>query len=270
MLKLFRVENGVCWHTYARVVCTTEGHIKLDPKGETAANIAKATKYISTRITEMPTGARLVLLIPGNIFFNTIMYNFLLSFALERSKYIGTDKTIQNDTLHRDDMLRELRVHSDFMQVFIAHYIHPMYKETEAVVAKRSQFFFNIHQAKYDRVPRGEFFMTCIQGATVHAPIHGQLMMMQSGADVMPRSVPTIVQFDMDIILHLVRTANTHLTQYLQDCIQLQKFAHYDPQMLPQPRSIEGSVSIRDILREIVHVVVLSRRRWSCTHIIPT
>jgi len=47
---------------------------------------------------------------------------------------------------------------------------------------------------------------------------------------------------------------------YLQDCIQLQKFAHYNPEMLPLPRSIEGSVSIRDIWREIVHVITTNLR----------
>ena len=69
------------------------------------------------------------------------------------------------------------------------------------------------------------------------------------------RNVPPIVQPIIDTVLHLVRTAIAHLTSYLQVCTHPWKFEHLQPGMLPVPARMEGFLSIRDILREIVFVI---------------
>jgi len=69
------------------------------------------------------------------------------------------------------------------------------------------------------------------------------------------RNVPPIVQPIIDIVLHLVRTAMEHLTSYLQICTHPWKCEHLQPGMLPVPRQMQGYLSIRDVLREIVFVI---------------
>ena len=69
------------------------------------------------------------------------------------------------------------------------------------------------------------------------------------------RNVPPIVQPIIDIVLHLVHTAIAHLTSYLQICTHPWQIEHLHPDMLPVPSRMEGFVSIRDILRQIVFVI---------------
>jgi hypothetical protein len=69
------------------------------------------------------------------------------------------------------------------------------------------------------------------------------------------QNVPPIVQPTMDSILHLVRIATSHVTLYLQMCTHPWIIEHLYPGMLPVPSAIEGRLSIRDILRELVYII---------------
>ena len=69
------------------------------------------------------------------------------------------------------------------------------------------------------------------------------------------QNVPPIVQPTMDSILHLVRIATSHLTLYLEMCTHPWIIQHLYPGMLPVPGAIEGRLSIRDILRELVYII---------------
>jgi len=69
------------------------------------------------------------------------------------------------------------------------------------------------------------------------------------------QNVPPIVQPTMDSILHLVRIATSHVTLYLEMCTHPWIMQHMYPGMLPVPGAIEGRLSIRDILRELVYII---------------
>ena len=119
-------------------------------------------------ISDMAPNTRSVLLVPANQFFDVVVCNFMLRFALDHNKYIdhgGADKSIHDTTVHRNNVLHEMLVHSKFMHIFVKHYIHPTYSETALLVKTRSDFFFRHHCAEYHNVPRGIFLRTCVLGA---------------------------------------------------------------------------------------------------------
>jgi len=79
------------------------------------------------------------------------------------------------------------------------------------------------------------------------------------------RNIPPIVQPIMQSILNLVRTAISHLTHYVQMCTHPFIFQHLCRDMLPVPSQIQGNLSIRDILHEIVFIVehsLCGRFQW--------
>jgi len=292
---------------------------KISEAGETPETLRELLKeqlaQLQDDIAHMPTGTRSVLLVPAHQFFNELVYNFMLKFALHRGKYLehADIHAVQAETAARNETLHEMSVHAQFMKIFVKHYIHPTYQETAAMVQERSDFFFHHHQGEFDGVPRGIFLRTCIQGALVAptvprysdraarpstaydrthvrtpddrvmqagmrpefgwspAHVHPSAMFpphvmpfmedqgYTTGAPSLPleitRNVPPIVQPTMDSILHLVRLATSHLTLYLEMCTHPWIIEHMYPGMLPVPSVIEGRLSIRDILHELVYII---------------
>ena len=268
-------------------------------------------EQLQDQIQHMPADSRSVLLIPAHQFFNVLVYNFLLGFAMHHGKHLQNAgmHTVQAETAARDETLHEMQLHARFMKTFVNYYIHPTYEETRVMVQRRSDFFFRHHQAVFDNIPRGIFLRTCVQGVlpeeTMARPrigggcySHGHVLAaddrisqtgmrpefgytaahVASGAKfpphIMPfthqeeyaqgdpwlapeitQNVPPIVQPTMDSILHLVRIATSHLTLYLEMCTHPWIIEHLYPGMLPVPGAIEGRLSIRDILRELVYII---------------
>ena len=258
----------------------TEGCVTLEVHEASQNEDAYLTHTIDLlrrKIDRMPQHSRFLLLVPADLFFNPQLYGFMLAHALppdhrdhhgkdRSSKYVAKGKA----TPRCNDMLSEMRVHADFMRVFVEYYIRPTYRETAAMVTARSAFFFQHHQSEYDNVRRGMFLTTCVQGSCAHAHIHEQLLL---GSDCDPfggasdgdplqparqRSVPPVVKPTIDKLLFLVRMAKTHLACFLQDCTRQRQYAgaRVSQDMMPMPRQMHvKSLSLRHILHEIVFVI---------------
>lgn len=267
-------------------------------------------KQLEDQISHMPADSRSVLLIPAHQFFNVLVYNFLLKFALHHGKHLRDADThdVQAETAARHETLHEMHLHARFMKIFVKYYIHPTYEETRVMVQRRSDFFFRHHQAVFDCIPRGIFLRTCVQGVLQAATMprnriggcdsHEHVLAaddrilqagmqpefgytaayVASGAKFPPhiipftheaqyaqgdpwlspeitQNVPPIVQPTMDSILHLVRIATSHVTLYLEMCTHPWIIQQLYPGILPMPGAIEGRLSIRDILRELVYII---------------
>jgi len=277
--------------------CTTlqtESQDDLTGSKDATLSLKTQLEALENSISDMDPNTRSVLLVPAHQFFNVVVYNFMLRFALDRDKYIdngGANKSIHDATVHRNGVLHEMLVHSKFMHIFVKHYIHPTYSETALLVEKRSDFFFRHHRAEYHNVPRGIFLRTCVQGALMKTHIPDRLLqggiapsfpcddppappvvdftgkqeVLQRTDETHPppahphqnmtRNIPPIVQPTMDSILHLVRIASSHLMLYLEICTHPWILEHVYPGMLPVPSVIEGHLSIRDILHELVYII---------------
>ena len=198
--------------------CTTlQTESQDDTAGPKDATLSLKTQLeaLEHSISDMAPNSRSVLLVPAHQFFNVVLYNFMLRFALDRDKYIdnnGADKRIHDATLHRKDVLHEMLIHSKFMHIFVNHYIHPTYSETALLVEKRSDF-------------------SCIRIWLTTSPRLSSR------------------------ILHLVCIASSHLMLYLEICTYPWILEHLYPGMLPVPSVIEGHLSIRDILNELVYII---------------
>ena len=224
------------------------------------AYLVETIRMIREKIDHMPKNSRFVLLVPAELFFNVTLYNFLLTFAVDRKKYIKNNQQKPNVSPHFAEQLHEMKVHTDFMRIFLPLYIHPTYAETTSVVQKHSNAFFCNHKAIFDSVPRGQFLITCMQRSETHQSVQHQMRLDNTGYNAFSqtgliRGTPSMVLPTMQDILLLVQVARTHIIQYLQDCTRPCMNSNMNVIQHPTPRAIQGEISIRDILHEIVWII---------------
>ena len=226
--------------------------------------------YIDTRIEmivekikRMPADSRFVLLVPAELFFHCTLYNFLLTLTRNSKQYIENGQPKNAKQKHLAEQAHEMKVYTDFMQIFVQFYVHPMYAETESVVAKRSTAFFSYHKPFFDSVPRNELFITCLHGSEKHASMQNQLSIMQTGRDVstnsglftnsgLRRSIPPLVRPTIQNLLHLVDIVRNTLKHHIQNIIQ--QFLCGSTGSVCPPMT-NDDITIRDILVEIVRLI---------------
>jgi len=227
-------------------------------------------RYVDTRIEmivekmkRMPVDSRFVLLVPAELFFHVTLYNFLLTLTRNSKQYIENGQPKNDKQEHLAEQVHEMKVYTDFMQIFVPFYIHPTYAETESVVAKRSTAFFSYHKPFFDSVPRNELFITCLNGSEKHASMQNQMSIMQGGRDVstnsglftnsgLRRSIPPLVRPTIHNLLHLVEIVRKTLKQHIQNIIQQYLCGTTDTAPFPM---INDDITIRDILVEIVGLI---------------
>ena len=121
-----------------------------DPKHNQAVKTTQAylernIDMIRDNIENMPSGSCFVLLVPTELFFHATLFKFMFSFSLDLKGNRRNAKTRVPEKLA--EQLHEMKVHADFMRVFVPFYIHPHYAETASIVQRRSKFFFAHHRA---------------------------------------------------------------------------------------------------------------------------
>jgi len=225
--------------------------------------VDKRIKMILEKMKRMPVDSRFVLLVPAELFFHVTLYNFLLTLTRDSKQYIQNGPSKNDKQKHLAEQVHEMKVYTDFMQIFVPFYIHPTYAETESVVARRSTAFFSYHKPFFDSVPRNELFITCLNGSEKHASMQNQISIMQSGRDVstssgvftntgLRRSIPPLVRPTIQNLLHLVEIVRKTLKQHIQNVIQQFLCGSIDT---VSPPMIKDDITIRDILVEIVGLI---------------
>jgi len=223
--------------------------------------LQKIIGMIRHKISKMPKNSRFLILVPAELFFHATLYNFLLSMSLNKTAHIenAAKRNQENqpapyfrptnanelavcpnpNVVKLAEQIHEMKVHTDFMQIFVPFFIHPTYAETTSVVERRSNAFFHYHKALFDMVPRDKFLITCIQGNEVLAANFTKF--------VQPRPmhpIPPIVQPTMNIISQLADNAYEQLNTYVHRCTSQDAYTDTNP-----------PITLRDYLNEIVYII---------------
>jgi hypothetical protein len=239
---------------------------------KTRAYLERNIKMIREQIENMPTGSRFVLLVPTELFFHATLFNFLFSFSLDPDHDMHKVKTCVPAKLA--EQLHEMKVHVDFMQVFVPFYIHPNYTETASIVQRRSKFFFAHHREIFESVPRGKFLATSMRGCLAHVTIQNELMTQQTGNNVfgestrasgVVRNIPTIARPFIHDILELIRCVRTMLNEYVIELTRISIYANADADNHLIHSLMRGETIIRDMLNLIIFIAtndLCGRLKW--------
>ena len=239
---------------------------------KTQAYLERSIDMIRDEIEDMPTGSRFVLLVPTELFFHATLFNYLFSFSLDPEDDMHKVKTCVPGKLAAQ--LHEMKVHADFMQVFVPFYIHPTYAETASVVERRSKFFFAHHHAMLESVPRGIFLTTSMRGCLAHVAIQNELMTQETGTNVfgesgrgggVVRNIPTIARPFIHDILELIRCVRTMLNEYVLEVTRVSIYANADADGHLMHSLMRGETIIRDMLHLITFIAtndLCGRLKW--------